>query len=58
MQKARGFGGHECEATHDLYTNIISSGLKKLIHHKYGDIVILLTLTAAFGMLLAASING
>jgi hypothetical protein len=45
----------------DLYDknkiNILS-GLKRLLNHKYGDIIILALVTAAFGMLLAASANG
>ncbi len=38
--------------------NVIFSGLKKLMHHKYGDIILLFSLVAAFGMLLAASALG
>jgi hypothetical protein len=45
----------------DLYDknkiNILSE-LKRLLDHKYGDIIILTLVTAAFGVLLAASANG
>ncbi|VVB69706.1 Uncharacterised protein [uncultured archaeon] len=38
--------------------DVIFSGLKKLMHHKYGDIILLFSLIAAFGMLLAVSALG
>jgi hypothetical protein len=39
-------------------TNVIILGLKKLMHHKYGDIILLFSVIAAFGMLLAVSALG
>jgi hypothetical protein len=36
-------------------TNCILSGLKGLMHNKYGDIILLCGVTVAFGMLLAVS---
>jgi hypothetical protein len=39
-------------------TNYILSGLKDLMHNKYGDIILLCSVTVAFGMLLAASATG
>ena len=39
-------------------TNCILSGLKDLMHNKYGDIILLCSVTVAFGMLLAASATG
>ncbi|MFZ2470486.1 MAG: hypothetical protein WAW52_00955 [Methanothrix sp.] len=39
-------------------TNCILSGLKKLMHNKYGDIILLCSVTVAFGMLLAVSASG
>ncbi len=43
--------GYECE-------NCILSGLKELMHNKYGDIILLCMVTVAFGMLLAVSASG
>jgi len=39
-------------------TNGILSCLKGLMHNKYGDIILLCSVTVAFGMLLAASAAG
>jgi len=39
-------------------TNSILSGLKGLMHNKYGDIILLCSVTVAFGMLLAVSAIG
>ena len=39
-------------------TNGILSGLKELMHNKYGDIILLCSVTVAFGMLLAVSAAG
>ena len=39
-------------------TNCILSGLKELMHNKYGDIILLCSVTVAFGMLLAVSAAG
>lgn len=39
-------------------TNCILSGLKDLMHNKYSDIILLCSVTVAFGMLLAASATG
>lgn len=39
-------------------TNGILSGLKDLMHNKYGDIILLCSVTIAFGMLLAVSASG
>jgi hypothetical protein len=61
MHKASGVWGQGSEDFEDLYDedkiNILSR-LKGLMNHKYGDIIILVTMTAAFGMLLAISANG
>jgi len=38
--------------------NCILSGLKGLMHNKYGDIILLFSVTVAFGMLLAVSAIG
>jgi hypothetical protein len=39
-------------------TNGILSGLMELMHNKYGDIILLCSVTVAFGMLLAVSAAG
>ncbi len=39
-------------------TNCILSGLMGLLHDKYGDIILLCSVTVAFGMLLAVSAIG
>ena len=39
-------------------TNGIITGLKELMHNKYGDIILLCSVTVAFGMLLAVSAAG
>ena len=39
-------------------TNGILSGLKDLMHNKYGDIILLCSVTGAFGLLLAVSAAG
>jgi len=39
-------------------TNSILSGLKGLMHNKYGDVILLCSVTVAFGMLLAISAAG
>jgi hypothetical protein len=39
-------------------TNGILSSLKGLMHNKYGDIILLCSVTVAFGMLLAVSAAG
>ncbi|MCX6674265.1 MAG: hypothetical protein NTY37_10865 [Methanothrix sp.] len=38
--------------------NSILSGLKGLMHNKYGDLILLCSVTVAFGMLLAVSAAG
>jgi hypothetical protein len=38
--------------------NCILSGLKELMHNKYCDIILLCSVTVAFGMLLAVSAAG
>ncbi|MBN1235127.1 MAG: hypothetical protein JW999_03650 [Methanotrichaceae archaeon] len=38
--------------------NCILSGLKGLMHNKYSDIILLFSVTVAFGMLLAVSATG
>jgi len=42
----------------DKDANVILSGLKRLMHHKYGDVILLFSVIAAFGMLLAVSALG
>ncbi|MFZ3148828.1 MAG: hypothetical protein WA137_07280 [Methanothrix sp.] len=39
-------------------TNRIMSRLMELMHNKYGDIILLCSVTLAFGMLLAVSASG
>jgi hypothetical protein len=39
-------------------TNSILSSLMELMHNKYGDIILLCSVTVAFGMLLAVSAAG
>lgn len=39
-------------------TRCMLSGLRGLMHNKYGDIILLCSLAVAFGMLLAASAVG
>jgi hypothetical protein len=39
-------------------TDCILSSLKDLMHNKYGDIILLCSVTIAFGMLLAVSATG
>jgi len=38
--------------------NVFYLSLMKLMHHKYGDIILLFSVIAAFGMLLAVSTFG
>jgi len=58
MSRASGVWGQGSEDTYDKDKISILSRLKRLMNHKYGDIIILVTMTAAFGMLLAISANG
>jgi hypothetical protein len=53
MQRVSEFGGQGSIAGED--TNSIFSGLRGLIRSKYGDIILLCTVTVAFSMLLAFS---
>jgi hypothetical protein len=50
LEQSRGDGSED--------TNGILSGLKELMHNKYGDIILLCSVTVAFGMLLAVSAAG
>lgn len=50
--------GREAMDMYNQEINVIFSGLKRLMHHKYGDIILLFSLIAAFGMLLAVSALG
>ncbi len=38
--------------------NVILAGLKRLTQHKYGDLILLFSVIAAFGALLAVSAIG
>lgn len=59
MHRASGvWREQEVEDLYDKNKMLILSGLKKLLNYKYGDMIILALVTAAFGMLLAASANG
>ena len=42
----------------DKDANVILSGLKRLMHHKYSDVILLVSVIAAFGALLAVSAIG
>jgi hypothetical protein len=55
MQWVSGAKGKESEKMEDANMNSIIFGLKGLMHHKYADAILLCTVTAAFGMLLAVS---
>ncbi len=57
MQRMNGVLGENQE---DGYEDdgCILSGLKELLHNKYGDIILLCSVTIAFGMLLAVSASG
>jgi hypothetical protein len=57
MQRMNGVLGENQE---DGYEDdgCILSGLKELLHNKYGDIILLCSVTVAFGMLLAVSASG
>ncbi len=57
MQKVSGVLGQSREDGYED-TNGILSGLKELMHNKYGDIILLCSVTVAFGMLLAVSAIG
>jgi len=57
MQKVSGVLGQSREDEYED-TNSILSGLKELMHNKYGDIILLCSVTVAFGMLLAVSAIG
>ncbi|MCK9441684.1 MAG: hypothetical protein M0Q13_09715 [Methanothrix sp.] len=57
MQKRSGVLGQSQEDRNED-TNCILSGLKELMHNKYGDIILLCSVTVAFGMLLAVSAAG
>jgi hypothetical protein len=57
MQRARGVLGQSREDGYEE-TDCILSGLKELMHNKYGDIILLCSVTVAFGMLLAVSAIG
>jgi len=57
MQRMSGvLGQGQVDGNED--TNGILSGLKDLMHNKYGDIILLCSVTVAFGMLLAVSASG
>jgi hypothetical protein len=60
MQRVSGVLGmkEESEEMDEKESSIISYGLRKLMHNKYGDLILLFTVTAAFGMLLALSTFG
>ena len=57
MQKVSGVLGQSWEDGYED-TNCIRSGLKELMHNKYGDIILLCSVIVAFGMLLAVSAIG
>jgi hypothetical protein len=57
MQRVSGVLGQGQEDGNED-TNGILSGLKGLMHNKYGDIILLCSVTVAFGMLLAVSASG
>jgi hypothetical protein len=57
MQRVSGVLGQSREDGYED-TNGILSGLKGLMHNKYGDIILLCGVTLAFGMLLAVSSTG
>jgi hypothetical protein len=57
MQRMSGVSGQSREDGYED-TNGILSGLKELMHNKYGDIILLCMVTVAFGMLLAVSAIG
>jgi len=57
MQRMSGvLGQGQVDGNED--TNGILSGLKDLMHNEYGDIILLCSVTVAFGMLLAVSASG
>jgi hypothetical protein len=57
MQKVSGVLGQSREDEYEDANGILS-GLKELMHNKYGDIILLCSVTVAFGMLLAVSAAG
>jgi hypothetical protein len=57
MQRASGVSGQSREDGYED-TDCIISGLKELMHNKYSDIILLCSVTVAFGMLLAVSAIG
>jgi hypothetical protein len=57
MQRVSGVLGQGQEDWNENENGILS-GLKDLIHNKYGDIILLCSVTVAFGMLLAVSASG
>ena len=57
MQKVSGVLGQSREDGYED-SNCILSGLKELMHNKYGDIILICSVTVAFGMLLAVSAIG
>jgi hypothetical protein len=57
MHRASGVWGQGSGDIYDKKKISILSRFKRLMNHKYGDIIILATMTIAFGMLLAVSAN-
>lgn len=57
MQRVSGVLGQNQEDGYED-DDCILSGLKELMHNKYGDIILLCSVTVAFGMLLAVSASG
>jgi len=57
MQRVSGFLKNS-QGDRNEDTNGILFSLKELMHNKYGDIILLCSVTAAFGVLLAVSAAG
>ncbi len=57
MQRVSEFWGQGSEVG-DEETNSILSSIRALMHSKYGDVILLCTVTVAFCMLLAFSASG
>jgi hypothetical protein len=57
MQRVSGVLGQNQEDGYEDDDCMLSS-LKELMHNKYGDIILLCSVTVAFGMLLAVSASG
>jgi hypothetical protein len=57
MQRVSGVLGQNQEDGYEDDSCLLSC-LKQLMHNKYGDIILLCSVTVAFGMLLAVSASG